>query len=1448
MIRFFYLAGCLLLSFGLKAQAPTANFSASTVSGCATLVVVFKDESLGNPVYWNWDLGNGQLSNERNPVGAYTTPGTYTVSLVVRNADGTNGTTKTNYITVSPSPNAAFTSNFTTACSPATIQFTDQSTPAGAITSYNWTFQDGTTSNLQNPSKLYTENGYSNVTLTVTTANGCSSSTVRNRYIRIISGITPDFNFSRAGACGFPVNINFSNQTAGPGVLDYAWTFGNGQSSTLKDPSTLYASSGTYDVRLRVNSNFGCSGEITKPITLGNTNTSISAPASSCPGRPVAFVNSSTPAPVSSSWDFGDGTRSTQTNPSKIFTTPGTYTVTLTSKYPECEGVATQNIVITNQPGVDFTSANPTGCTLPYTVNFQNTSPDAVSYLWNFGDGTTSAAQNPSHVYNRTGAFNVTLSIITSGGCPATVVKNAFVNVNTSLSIGIQGVPKEGCAPLIFSPVAVVNSPEPVASYAWDFGDGGTASTANPTHVYTAGGTYNVTLTVQTVGGCQGTVTSAGAVKAGSLPVVDFSFNPATGGCAGVPIAFTDLSSVPVDKWNWDFGDGEQSSEQNPSHLFADTGLLQVKLTASNNGCSNSIIQPIPRITGPVAKFEPTVDCNVTGSRLVVTFVNRSIVDPAEAAATTYLWDFGFGGTTSTDPNPLPVTYPAVGEYTVTLTVTGPTCQYQFVRTIDLRVQQADFTIDDATICPWQPFKIQTLNIDPDEIKSYTWQIGTGTPFLGKSLIDTSFSVKGSFPVTLTIVDTFGCSSSRTITDFINIVGAEADFSVVNNGGCAGADIQFTDLSTAPITNSWKIDYGNGQVVSSPPPFVQRYTDSGFYSVILYIEDTYGCKDTTIKVNAVSITKNFANFGAEDTLFCPGGSLQFSDSSIGRNLTYRWDFGDGTTDNTANPVHVYPPGDATYSVKLYITDAVGCADSLTRTRYIRVVEPKPIFDAQDTVALCPPLQTYFNSTSKDYESLYWTFGDGNTSTLDTVSNFYNNYGTYTATLHTVGYGGCERTASKTIKVLNPGVDARLFYLNNSANCDSADVGFELTIPDNIYFYLNFGDGTVDSSGAKILSHRYRSPNQYFPFLVLVDALGCAASIGGGPGFVKVNGLLPLFNMDKKAFCDTGTIFFTDFTTGKSNDPLVSKNWDFGDGTTSAEDNPSHFYAQPGTYIVRHNTLSQAGCNNSFPDTVRVYRTPEATITGLDSLCLTNSLTLKAGTVVADTAIAWRWTAGSNVSTNVDLVLQPATAGQINVTLVATNKLGCFGDTSKLITVNPLPVINMPPSITTPVGNTVDLPVTYNDPELTYEWTPTRYLDCTDCAVPKAVEPKFSTEYTVKVIDNNTCTSSKMIQLITVCNNINYFVPNTFSPNGDGSNDWFYPRGTFVNNIQSLRIFNRWGQQVFERRNFAANDMNAGWNGLYNGKPATADVYVYILELVCDNAQIVPIKGNLTLIR
>ena len=402
----------LVLSLLSLAQAPVANFSAPSTSGCAPFLVMFADQSTGNPKSWSWDFGNGQLSTAQNPQISYAQPGTYTVRLIVKNDSGIDDEIKTDYITVFPSPTALFTSNLTTACVPGSIQFTDKSTaPAGSsITSWAWSFGDGGTSSAQNPSYTYTTTGFYTVSLQITTSTGCKNTYTVGRYIRIVDGIAADFSFTQPTTCRPPFLVYFLDLSTGPGTLTYNWSFGNGQTSIDQYPDATYAAAGTYPVTLNVKSNLGCSGSVTKNVIVAGKTTDFSFPSTICIGQTINFQNTSSPPPVGSSWNFGDGTTSSQINPAKTFLTGGIYQVKLINNYGNCTDSVTKTVSVITSPTVDFSVNDSFPCSAPATVQFTDKSPGASSWLWDFGDGSTSTDQNPSHSYANEGSYDVTLT------------------------------------------------------------------------------------------------------------------------------------------------------------------------------------------------------------------------------------------------------------------------------------------------------------------------------------------------------------------------------------------------------------------------------------------------------------------------------------------------------------------------------------------------------------------------------------------------------------------------------------------------------------------------------------------------------------------------------------------------------------------------------------------------------------------------------------------------------------------------------------------------------------------------------------------------------------------------------------------------------------------------------------------------------------------------------
>lgn len=1429
-------------SFQIHAQAPLANFTASPVSGCAPLVVSFQDLSTNSPNAWSWDFGNGNTSVLQNPTVSFLTPGSYTVKLTVSNASGNNTLTRTAYITVFEKPVAAFTQDITTGCFPLTVHFTDQSTAGtgNSLTGWSWDFGNGNISSAQNPVAVYTASGLFTVTLQVTNDKGCTNSISAPALINVTPGVTASFTHSQPVACRAPETITFTNTSVTNGSVTWAWDFGDGGTSTAASPVYTYNTSGSYTVTLVAVSSSGCSdtARTAVPIVIGGTTTSFSFPATVCINIPVAFTNTSSPAPVSTSWQFGDGGTSVLTNPLHTYTAAGVYTVKMYNTYAACQDSSIRTITVSPKPVADFTAPDTVMCQPPLTTHFQDLTPGAVAWQWDFGDGGTSTAQNPAHTYNSFGNFNVRLIATSAAGCSDTITKNAFVRIRRAV-MSIPNLPAAGCVPFTINPVPVVNTYDPIASWQWDFGDGGTSTLQNPSHTYLAQGTYNVRLIVTTVAGCKDTLLLIPGVRAGTHPVVDFSAAPLTQ-CATEDIRFTDLS-VPADSWNWSFGDGSNSTQQNPLHSYNVPGPFTVTLIAINNGCPDTTTKTnYVNILPPVARFNFTANC---ANKTQFQFTDNSI------GPLTWKWDFGDGNTSLLQsPNH---NFPALGNYNVQLIVTNGGCADTIIQTIHAIDINPDVSAAPPVGCKPMLVIFTPVNFNWADVTSYDWVFGDGnTATQNTPLTSNTYINPGSYTLRLITRDINGCADTVVKTNYIRVNGPKADFTATNVSGCAGLTTTFNDLSIPDGVNAitnWQFTFGDGNVQNfTGPPFTHVYATPGLFNVKLRVTDASGCADSLTLNNLITTTDPVPQFASADTVTCPASNVVFTNTSTGTSLIHAWDFGDGGTSTATAPTHAYA-ATGLYTVKLRITDAAGCADSLIRTSYIRVDKPVASFLVSDSVSSCTPLQVSFTNTSTFYSSVFWDFGTGGTSTNINPGHFFSNPGTYTVKLIITSPGGCKDSTTHSITIYNTSASAINYLPLTGCTALTASLNAVSPIPATNYLW-DFGDGITQSSATPGITHTYTAYGDYLPKLVIEDPGGCLVPVTG-MDTIHVKGAVVNYGQTTLQFCDNGLVQFSDST--KTNDLITNWHWDFGDGGTANTRNPSHLYTSPGVFNVSLDVLTSTGCRDTLVKNalVKIIQRPLISIGGPSTMCMNETITHTGNFIQPDTSVVtWRWQFPNGNSSTLQ---QPppqsyTSAGNVTVTAYATNSSGCMDTATKIITVFPLPSATLPGLITIQNGFPVTIPATYSAGVVQWSWNPATGLSCSNCPAPEA-NPKTRTRYQVVYTDVNGCRNAGFVEIVVICKNSNLFIPNTFSPNGDGSNDVFYPRGVGLDRVKVLRIFNRWGEVVFERKDFPVNDPTAGWDGTFKGRKPMADVYVYQAEVFCDNGEIIVLNGNISLI-
>ena len=383
------------------------DFDAAPKSGDVPLTVQFTDQTYKIDDYdtwdWNWDFGDGTSSTQQNPVHTYTASGSYNVTLDAVSFGQRDEVTKTNFITVetptTPAPTAAFSATPTSGGKPLTVQFTDQST--GSITGYSWDFGDGGSSTQQNPSHTYNSEGTFTVSLTVTGSGGSDTKTETD--LITVAGDKPNANFSGTPTSGTkPLDVQFTDCSIGV-INSYNWEFGDGSSSTDKNPLHTYNTTGAFTVRLTVTGPGGANRD-TKREYITVTESALTAAFSATPvtgDKPLSvhFTDESSGAITGFSWDFGDGGTSTIQNPVHTYNSAGTFSVSLTVTGPGGSDTDTKNnYIIINNPtsNIELIDGN---------------TPENYSLLPNypnpFNPGTNIKFQIPENSKVRIAVFNV---------------------------------------------------------------------------------------------------------------------------------------------------------------------------------------------------------------------------------------------------------------------------------------------------------------------------------------------------------------------------------------------------------------------------------------------------------------------------------------------------------------------------------------------------------------------------------------------------------------------------------------------------------------------------------------------------------------------------------------------------------------------------------------------------------------------------------------------------------------------------------------------------------------------------------------------------------------------------------------------------------------------------------------------------------------------------------
>jgi len=433
----------------------------------------------------------------------------------------------------------------------------------------------------------------------------------------------------------------------------------------------------------------------------------------------------------------------------------------------EKSGTLLSGFEVSPQPPVADFIGQPSYGTAPLTVQFTDLSTSSpFLWAWNFGDGATSVGfdqQNPVHTYQNPGIYPVFLQVTNKGGT-SQVTKLSYIRVVSTPIANFTAEPMSGSAPLLVQ-FTDTSDGDPTKWY-YTFGDGGSSIEQNPYYLYENPGTYTVNLTVYSETGSD-TVTKSDLIVVTSIPVAEFTANR-TGGTSPLTVQFTDLSKGVPTSWFWIFGDGGNSSEQNPVHTFASPGTYSVKLEVANMAGNSKEIKIAYITVGEnlIADFDYQPSNPDNTAPLTVAFTDRSLGNPLMWA-----WSFGDGYKVN-QMNPIH-NYPNPGIYNVTLTVTDLWGSDSVTKTLTVKSPlRAEFFVEPTTGSA--PLTVVLTDTSIGQPVQRYWIITKGTEITllnpGEQRQTYTINEPGLYSVVLHVEDAVGSVSELEKDDYINVL------------------------------------------------------------------------------------------------------------------------------------------------------------------------------------------------------------------------------------------------------------------------------------------------------------------------------------------------------------------------------------------------------------------------------------------------------------------------------------------------------------------------------------------------------------------------------------------------------------------------------------------------------------------------------------------------------
>lgn len=1449
---------------------PVSSFGVSTSEQCfANNITHFSNYSsitAGNLTY-RWTFGDGAGASNQDTQYSYANPGTYTVKLVSTSEKGCrDSVTKT--ISIHPMPVAKYAIYDSSQCFEGNaFGFNNLSTIAWGSMTYLWDFGDTTFSVQTKPVHSYSYADTFVVKLVATSDKGCKDSISKITYVHVHPEPVARFYINDSLQCLRGNLFDFTNvSTIKSGTFTSFWDFGDGTSVSAPNSSHSYNNHDTFDVKLLLVSDWGCKDSVIKkvqvfPMPLARF--SINDSSQCLLGNHYEFVDRSTIAWGNLSRKWSTGEQHFGSNDSFIvsYSYHDTFDVQLISFSDSgCYDTLVRKVFVHPMPLAGFTVNNQAQClegNLFYFTDTTRIAHGSFSNYWTFGDATNSPLKNPSHVYSTYDTFIVRM-IATSGlNCRDTFDQQVVVHPMPVAAFSIND--SNQC--LNQNHFYFTNSssiPYGQLQYWWYLGDGNFSNLPNPDYRYITEDTNEVKLIVYSQHGCTDSIIKKAYIF--PSPKADFLINDSIQCFKGNSFVLTNNTYISsgANNYFWNFGDGNSSVLTSPTHSYATDDTFTVRMIAvSGLNCADTIHKKVYVFPTPVPSFSINNDKQCFNYNSFI-FSNNSTINSGQMS---YTWNFGDGDSSySVSPSH---SYLNDDTFTVRLiAVSGLGCSDSLDKTVYVYPNPVPaFSINDSQQCfNGNQFAFTNQTLINSGTMNYNWNFGDGAVST-LTHPSHSYSTHDTFLVRLIATSNLGCKD--TVSNFVYIFPSPAaSFTIANDKQCL-LDNRFIFSNNSSIANGnihfrWFFNDGDTSVLPDP---VHSYQNHGNYTVKLIVESDLGCQDSVAHPLEV-FPMPLAEFSINDSTQClRGNNFVFSQlSSIPYGtLTWNWQFGDGQNSSLPSPTHIYSTFD-TFTIRMIAVSNNNCRDTAFHSAIVFPMPAARWLVNDSSQCLRGNKFVFTNQSSIPYGSVNytWDFGDSSASGQNDPTHVYTNHGTYPVRLVAVSLMGCPDSLTKQVFVRPmPKAD---FTVNDATQCLTGNQ-FDFTNTSAVAngtmnYSWSFGDGNTSTNTSP--SHTYNKDNTYSVRLIAVSQFyNCADTISKN---MEVHPM-PKADFSFTTPCIGEEVYFTDKSTVGSPAIVSSWFWNFRDGNTSAQQHPAHIFSSPGTFSVRLLAGTNQLCYDSVEKKVVVYPYVDPTI-------------IDRATVVDDKEILLEWLPVATGRPKEFIVEK--SSDNINFGIISNLPPDNFNLTDDKVSVDQksytyrISVLdscnytseysNIGKTMLLRADTTATFPVLYWTP---YEfwsqgieryelqaynnkskaWENVSDVFASDTFFADSLTLFNQSEYCYRVVaqrnaDGQTSTSNE----VCLPTPLHIFVPNAFTPNGDGLNDKFEIKGLYILEYEIV-IYDRWGNKLFE-----SNDIRNSWDGTYEGKVVPLGPYYFHISVRGTQTQRRFFKGTVMVLR